>query len=267
MAIKLIAIDLDDTLLNSDFEISPRNAAAVHKAQAAGLKVIFATGRMYASAQKFAEQLQLDVPLVSYNGALVKGGLSGKVYEEHPIKLETALALLAYCKERHYYIQAYQGSQLLVKEENAFSRLYTKISGIPATPVGEALYQIKQPPYKLLLMTRPKEFDATWQDVSVRFKGQVDVTSSKDNFLELMEPGINKWNAVSAIGKLYGVNREEIMCIGDSNNDLVMIKHAGLGVAMGNAKESVRQAAKLVTASNNEDGVALAIETILQAKS
>ena len=116
-------------------------------------------------------------------------------------------------------------------------------------------------------MTSSKEFEATWKDVSVRFKGQVDVTSSKDNFLELMEPGINKWNAVSAIGKLYGVTREEIMCIGDSNNDLVMIKNAGMGVAMGNAKESVRQAAKLVTASNNEDGVALVIETILQVKS
>lgn len=266
LAIKLIALDLDDTLLNSNFEISERNAAAIHHAQAAGIIVMIATGRMFNSAKKFADFLDLDLPMVTYNGALVKGSRSQKIYAEQPIKLATALELLAYCKERGYYIQAYQGEQLLVKENNAFSRRYTEISGIPATPVGEELYHIKKAPYKLLMMTRPEEFDRTWKDVEKNFAGKVDVTSSKDNFLELMEPGVNKWHAVQAVAQLYRIRPEEIMCIGDSNNDLVMIKNAGLGVAMGNAKDRVRQAAKLVTASNNEDGVALAIETVLQAK-
>lgn len=266
MAIKLIAIDLDDTLLNSKIAISERNAAAIHKAQAAGIIIMLATGRMFNSATKFADFLGLDVPLVTYNGALVKGSRSQMVYYEHPLQLSTALELLTYCRERQYYIQAYQGDKLLVKEANAFSKRYTEISGIPATPVGEELYQIKKAPYKLLMMTKQEEFTETWKDVETKFKGKVDVTSSKDNFLELMEPGVNKWNAVRAIGMLYHINETEIMCIGDSNNDLPMIKNAGLGVAMGNAKDNVRRAAKMVTATNDEDGVALAIETVLQAK-
>ena len=98
MTIRLIASDMDDTLLNSDTKISERNAAAIRKAIDAGIIFMIATGRMYVSVKPFADALGLDVPLVTYNGALVKGSKSGKVYFEHPLKLETALELLAYCK-------------------------------------------------------------------------------------------------------------------------------------------------------------------------
>ena len=263
MAIKLIASDMDDTLLNSKTKLSERNAAAIRKAIAAGIVFLIATGRMYVSVKPYADTLGLDVPLVTYNGALVKGSKSGKVYYEHPLKLETALELLAYCKEKGYYIQSYQGDELWVKEATEFSAFYTRISGIPATPVGERLYHPETAPYKLLAMTKPEEFQKVWQDIQRQFAGKVVVTSSRDNFLELMEPGVNKWNAVKAVAKVYGIKPEEIMCIGDSNNDLCMIENAGIGVAVANAKPAVRAAAKLVTVSNDEDGVAQVIEQVL----
>ena len=103
MTVKLIASDMDDTLLNSDTKISERNAAAIRKAIDKGIIFMIATGRMYVSVKPFADALGLDVPLVTYNGALVKGSKSGKVFFEHPLKLETALELLAYCKEKDYY--------------------------------------------------------------------------------------------------------------------------------------------------------------------
>ena len=112
-------------------------------------------------------------------------------------------------------------------------------------------------------MTKAEKFQAVWQDFAAKFKGKLDVTSSKDNFLELMEPGINKWEAVKAVAASYGIKPEEIMCIGDSNNDVKMIAHAGIGVAVGNAKDVVKNQAKIVTASNDHDGVALVIEAIL----
>lgn len=263
MAIKLIATDMDDTLLGSNIQISERNAAAIKKAIDAGIVVMIATGRMYVSVKPFADKLGLDVPLVTYNGALVKGSQSGKVYYEHPLKLQSALDLLAYCKEKGYYIQAYVGNELLVRTPNLFSKEYTRIANVPARPVGEELFNLKQAPYKLLAMTKPEDFKAVWKDVEERFDGRVEVTSSKDCFLELMEPGVNKWEAVKAVGEMYGIKPEEIMCIGDSNNDLTMVKNAGLGVAVANANEAVRKAAKMVTASNDEDGVALAIEAVL----
>ena len=92
-------------------------------------------------------------------------------------------------------------------------------------------------------MTTSDKFEATWQDVAEKFKGKVDVTSSKDNYLELMEPGVNKWQAVKQLAESFGIKPEEIMCIGDSNNDLSMIKNA-----------------------NDNDGVGLAIENILTAQ-
>ena len=263
MQIKLIASDMDDTLLNNDRQISARNEAAIKKAIEAGIVFTLASGRMYCSMQPYAQKLGLDVPLVSYNGALVKGALSGKVYVNHPLKLETALDLLAYVKEKGHYVQVYMGDNLYVKEENDFSRMYAKISGIQPIALGEKIYHIEEAPNKLLLMTAPDKFEATWKDVEGTFKGRVDVTSSKDNYLELMEPGVNKWQAVKQLAEGFGIKPEEIMCIGDSNNDLSMIKNAGIGVAVANAKPQVQKYAKMITASNDNDGVGLAIENIL----
>ena len=129
MTVKLIASDMDDTLLNSNTKLSERNAAAIHKAIDEGIVFLIATGRMYVSVKPYADALGLDVPLVTYNGALVKGSKSGKVYYEHPLKLETALELLAYCKEKGYYIQSYQGDELWVKEETVFSAESLQITG------------------------------------------------------------------------------------------------------------------------------------------
>ena len=112
-------------------------------------------------------------------------------------------------------------------------------------------------------MTKSEEFADVWQQFKKDFAGKLDVTSSKDNFLELMEPGVNKWEAVKSVAASYGVQPQEIMCIGDSNNDVKMIANAGIGVAVANAKDSVKENAKIITASNNDDGVALVIESIL----
>ena len=263
MEIKLIASDMDDTLLNSKCQISKRNAAAIKAALAAGKIFLFATGRMYVSVKPFAERLGLDVPLVTYNGALVKGSLSGKVFYEHKMKLSTANEVLEYCREKGYYLQLYVGDNILIHTENACSRMYSKISGIQTTAIGDAVYHTDEAPYKILLMTKVEEFQEVWQDFAQRFQGKLDVTSSKDNFLELMEPGINKWEAVKSVAASYGITPAEIMCIGDSNNDVKMIANAGIGVAVGNAKDSVKDHAKIVTASNDNDGVALVIESIL----
>ena len=263
MEIKLIASDMDDTLLNSKCQISARNEAAIKSALAAGKIFLLATGRMYVSVRPYAERLGLDVPLVTYNGALVKGSLSGKVFYEHKMTLKTANEVLAYCREKGYYLQLYVGDSILIHTENDCSRMYSKISGIQTTAIGDAVYHTDEAPYKILVMTKPEEFQQVWQCIAERFKGKLDVTSSKDNFLELMEPGINKWEAVKSVAASYGITPAEIMCIGDSNNDVKMIANAGIGVAVGNAKDAVKNHAKIVTASNDNDGVALVIEAIL----
>ncbi len=263
MEIKLIASDLDDTLLNSDTQISDRNAAVIRAALEKGIIFLIATGRMYISAVKFAERLGLDVPLVTYNGALVKENISGRVLYENRLNYDTAKEILDYCKANHRYVQVYVGDEILVAEKGYWTEMYEKISGIKIRIAGDEAFNIKEAPYKLLAISEEGHFEEMWQEFEEKFGDKIDITSSKDNFLELMEPGINKWDAVKAVAAQYGIKPEEIMCIGDSNNDMKMIANAGLGVAIGNAKDKVKDCAKIITASNDEDGVALVIEQIL----
>ena len=263
MQIKLIASDMDDTLLNHDNKISERNANAIRSALAKNVIFMIATGRMFCSARPYALDLGLDVPLVTYNGALVKGAKRGEVFYEHKLNYDTALKVLAYCKEHKYYAQVYIGDDILVDKKGKWSAKYSEIIGVPITEIGEAVYEIKEAPYKILVMTETEDFQPAWKAFAEKFAGKIVVTSSRDNFLELMEPGVNKWEAVKSVAESYKIKPEEIMCIGDSNNDLAMIKNAGVGVAVGNAKDSVKEHAKIVTASNNDDGVAMVVEAIL----
>lgn len=263
MQIKLIASDMDDTLLNKEHKLSQRNAKAIQSALERNIIFLLATGRMYCSARPHSLKMGLDVPLVTYNGALVKGSKSGEVFYEHKLDYDTAKEVLAYCKEHKYYAQVYIGDDILVDKKGKWSDMYAFIIGVPITEIGEELYKITEAPYKILVMTEPEDFDAAWKNFAEKFAGRLVVTSSRDNFLELMEPGVNKWEAVKAVAASYNIKPEEIMCIGDSNNDIAMIKNAGIGVAVANAKDSVKEQAKIVTASNDDDGVALVVEAIL----
>lgn len=268
MAIKLIASDMDDTLLNSHHKISDENKLAIKKAIDAGVIFLIATGRLYKGAVPFARDLGLDIPMITYNGALVKGSMSGKVFYEHKMKFETAQKVLDYCKEHGYYVQFYSGSDdILVEKITDYSIAYQNIIGTPITGVGEEFYQAKEAPYKMLLVIEGDVFEQRWKEFERDFEGLLDVTSSKTNFLELMEPGVNKWEAVKSVAATYGVKPEEIVCIGDSNNDIPMIEKAGVGVAVANAKDSVKPFAKYITARTNDEGaVAEVIDLVLEGK-
>ena len=261
--IKLIACDMDDTLLNSDGKISPKNTEAIRKAIGCGKVFLLATGRMYVSALPHAINLGLNVPLVTYNGALVKETYSGDVLYEHKMKLQTASDVMRYCKKKNLYVQLYIGNNIFIKEENAYSRMYSRISGIPTDAIGDDVFLPWEEPYKILVMSEEEFFLDTWNDIAENFAGHLDVTSSKKNFLELMEPGVNKWEAVKNVAARSDIKPCEIMCIGDSNNDIGMIANAGVGVAVANARKEVKKHAKIVTASNSGDGVALVINSIL----
>lgn len=268
MDIKLIACDMDDTLLTSDKKISERTRAAINKAIELGKIFLIATGRMFVSARPYAESLGLDVPLITYNGALIKGSQSGKVFFEHKMKLETAREVLRFCKENGYYLQYYINDDVCVEKSNEFSEYYGRVQNIPIAVLGEAFYDLQQAPYKMLIISPLEDAAKVRSDFEQHFADKLDIYNSQPNFLELMEPGVNKWRAVKAVAEQFNVCPEEIMCLGDSGNDYDMVSHAGIGVAVANANEKVLKAAKIVTASNDNDGVAMVLESILteQAK-
>lgn len=260
MAIKLVALDLDDTLLDSKLAISPRACAAIRQAVAKGVTVTIATGRMYSSALPYAKQLELDVPLITYNGALIKACLSGETLLHRPVDQDLAREALALCRERGWYIQTYMDDTLYVKELDEHAAYYAKFSGRPAVPIGDRLYAAEVAPTKMLCMSTQEGIAEMYHTFKETFGSKLTLAISKPTFMEITHPEANKGRALAFLADKLRIKQEEIMAIGDSGNDVDMITYAGWGVAMGNASPAVKAIARLETLANDADGVAEAIE-------
>lgn len=260
MTIKLVAVDMDDTLLDAKQIVSPRTRAAIKQAVKEGVTVTIATGRMYSSAVPYARQLELDVPIITYNGALIRSSLSGETFLHRPIEASVAAGILARASEENWYIQSYLDDVLYIEENNEKSAYYEKVAGIKAVPVGEKLYSMPGAPTKMLILDEPDKIQQIKNRIHREFGEKITLATSKPNYLEMNQPGVNKGVALLYLAKTLGAEQHEVMAIGDSQNDLDMIECAGFGVAMGNAAPNVKKAAQAVTGRHDADGVAEAIE-------
>lgn len=254
---------MDDTLLNDDKKISAENAAAIRQATRAGILVLLATGRMYESVLPYALQLHMNVPLICYNGALVKGSTDKKILFERTMDSKISQSIFQFGREIGLHMQGYWNGQVYTDYLNDSSRWYSKMINIPVQPIGSKLYTEPHQTYKILGMAEPDAFISQWQALQKKFQGQTEITTSIKNFLEILIPGIDKWSAIANLAAESKISQEEIMCIGDSLNDLSMITNAGTGVAMGNANPEVQKHATWTVADNNHNGVAEAIKKAL----
>ena len=261
--IKLVALDMDDTLLNKQAEISARSSDVIRRAIAQGVTVTIATGRMFRSAQPFAARLGLDVPLITYNGALVRAALSGETLLHRPIDAEIAAEVLAIFKKRGWYLQSYVDDVLYVAEMNDKARYYENLAKVKAFSLGDEFYSRRQSPTKLLAMAEPDQVAEMKQVLQTRFGERLYLAISKPTYLEMVNPLVNKGTALSFLAERMGIDRGQVMAVGDSFNDLDMIEYAGWGVAMGNAPEAVKSRAKAVVSANDKDGVAEAFERFI----
>lgn len=260
LPIKLIAVDIDDTLLNPDNVISRRNAEVIRQAQEQGITVTIATGRMYCSARPFAQQLGIDVPLITYNGALIKNSLSGDVLHFQPIKPDIAAAVLELFQRQGWYIQTYIDDVLYVKEVSSKARQYEALAKVEAIALGDEVYARHKGLLKMLAIAEREQLAVIQEAVRQEIGNELNIANSKVNYIELTHPLANKGIALDFLAKKLGIRQEQVMAIGDSTNDLDMLRYAGCSVAMGNAQDKVKKAARYVTLSNREDGVASAIE-------
>ncbi len=262
MSIKLVATDLDDTLLRNDLTISPRVTEAVRKAKEQGVTVTFATGRMPASTRPYARELGIDVPIITYNGAMIQEAISKKVLLRKVIPVALAHNIISFLSEGIVHFHMYLKDQVFVPKMNKWSEEYARKTRVPVEE-GD-LFQLLQEEgegiEKIILFDEP-EILAKWSNtIREKFPEQLHLTSSKPYFLELMHPEVNKGSTLLSFAAGMGIKPEEVMAIGDGLNDLEMIRSVGLGVAVANAHEEVKAVAKVITTSNEEDGVAEAIE-------
>lgn len=253
---KMLAIDLDDTLLNSQLKISERNKEYIQRAREAGVHVTLATGRMYCSALRYARELELNLPLITYQGALVKEAVSGETLLHRPVPLDLARQVIDRAKTLNYHINVYVNDTLYVEKLTPEAEAYQRISGITAHPVGDLLKFLNQSPTKVLIVGGVNEMDDLEQEMKRLFNNTLHITKSKPHFLEFSHPEATKGHALDTLARRWGLTPHQVIAIGDAPNDLEMLEYAGLGVVVENAKSPVKEKADYVTCSNDQDGVA-----------
>jgi Cof subfamily protein (haloacid dehalogenase superfamily) len=260
--IRLFATDLDGTLLDDSGNIPDRNREALSKIIERGVRVAICTGRMYKSAMAFASQLGLrNTPVVCYNGSMVRD-TEGNTSLHIRLDMDVALKLLAIFKERGVYVQAYIEDELYVKNATASEfQNYTKYFGVAGRPIGDALYSPQTAPTKLLAITSGIDAShALIGEFSELFGGSLYVTTSNEDFVEMMNPAAGKGPCLKKVAETLGIPMENVMATGDGENDAEMIRLAGVGIAVANARQKAKDAATCIAPSNEECGVAWAIE-------
>ena len=258
--IKMFVTDIDGTLLVPGKKVSEKNIEAVHKMIAAGVKVIIATGRMHCAALPVAAQLGVSVPIISYNGAVIKSS-SGEMIHAKYMDEGKALALINFFEERGWCLQSYSDDVLYVPKRDNGVIFYETMLSVTATEVGwDGLRsRLKDVPKLLSVSDTPEETDEKLAAVEKVFGGQIEITRSAPRFCEFMSLGISKASAIKILADKYGIANDEILAIGDSDNDLPMIMSVGCGVAMGNAVARVKAACPRITDTCENDGFAKAV--------
>jgi Cof subfamily protein (haloacid dehalogenase superfamily) len=268
--IKLLIVDIDGTIAGKSNQVTNRVKTAIHAAQAKGVRVGIATGRMYKSALKFHQEIGADFPLIAYQGAWIQDPEMGTIHRHLPVPVKIARELIDYFEQSHLFnklsLHVYLDDRLYVRDINPDTELYIGRSGIPAHPVGDLRKVLTANPTKILAMSEDINLiDSLLLDLRHRYpQDTLHITTSVPIFLEATQSGVNKGSAIDYIAtKLLGISAENVLAIGDNFNDVEMIDYAGIGVAMGNAPDDVRAIADWVAPHIEADGVAAAIEKFI----
>lgn len=258
--IKLVALDLDDTVLGPDRSISDRVKRAIKLVQERGARVVLVTGRMFCAAAPFAVALGLPGPLVAYQGSLVKSLAPRSVWRHLQIPPSRLQELLLWLEREPVHINLYIDDALHVAALNDEARRYAEYSQVEVKAVGRLSTFAAKAATKVVAIGEPSHFDDMEARARDLFGADLAVNRSYDHFLEFGHQGATKSQALAWLGEKWGIKPRAMLAIGDGANDLDMIEYAGIGVAMANGAPVVQRAADFVTASNREDGVALALE-------
>ncbi|MFF2885317.1 Cof-type HAD-IIB family hydrolase [Paenibacillus sp. NPDC057967] len=236
---KLIALDMDGTLLNEQSEVSRENAEWVQRALDAGITVSFSTGRGFASALPYAEQLKLTTPMITVNG--------GEIWTEpHVLYKRTELSPV-YIQRLHELAQQYPEVWFWAYTTG---EIYNKERWFDATHNYDSFHWLKFGYYT--------EDDRARELIlaEVQSWGGLEITNSSLQNIELNPLGVSKASALKDLCEWMDIDMSQVVAAGDSLNDIAAIREAGLGVAMGNAQDAVKEAADVVTLTNQEHGVA-----------
>ena len=267
MAYEVLVLDIDGTLTNSKKEITEKTLEAVISAQNEGIKVVIASGRPTAGIKDIAKKLKLDEYggyVLSYNGAKITNFKTKEVIYNETLPKEMIPAIYEEAVEQKVGIVTYEGSDAISGNGiDEYNQLEARINGIGLREVEDFPNYVRFSVNKCLLTGEPSHMAEVEKKMKERFGSFLNIYRSEDFFVEVMPQNIDKAYSLGKLLKHLGLDRSQMIACGDGFNDLSMIKYAGLGVAMANAQEVVKEAADYITLSNDEDGVAKVINKFM----
>lgn len=260
---RLLAIDLDGTLLNPDRIITPRTHKALQEAAAAGLTIVIVTGQSLPVLRHMCAELPLTAAQITHNGAMIVDIDNNTILYEQPLPTEQILPALDALRRLGFY-RVYHTHQRTYVDSGMPPLHYSYRPPLPPAIRIEDITSIyPQPCIKLAAVGEITTIREKRQELERLFAGKLYITQSAPRLLEVMHPDVSKDKALRIIAQRLGIAPEEVVAFGDNHNDIGMIRLAGLGVAMGNAHDEVKAVADHVTHSNAEDGVAAVIEEMV----
>lgn len=263
MKYKLIASDFDDTILNSNFQYSSYLKETINKYIKSGGKFVIATGRMTDGIIGYCKDLGLKGEVVSYQGAVISDIESGKIIDENFIDKNDAIMIAKYIEENGFYFHTYRGNNFLVERCTAYTKMYSSLCNVKykeiKMPISKYLKDNDISPLKMMIITDENKVMGLIDTLQKEFGDKFLFNTSKKWAVEIVSKNVNKGNAIKKICEKYGIKREETISIGDSLNDLPMIKFAELGVIVENGSVEAKKEADIIAPSNDNEGVAYII--------
>jgi len=271
---KMICIDIDGTLIKSDHTLSVETIKAIRRARDKGVMIVLSTGRMYRSARLYADELELDFPIISANGSYVRDKATSEIIYEKNLSKDDLTFIMEVLDKYGVKINFYNKDTMYISEHRDYVSRYEALSKtLPPEKRIEIKYITKEYPMNDFIeefggyiqkgIVFPNEGIISAIRNEVAENKLLKVVSSGDDNIEFTSHLADKGLGVLALAKARNIKPSEIICIGDSENDLSMLKVAGLAVAMGNAIPIVKEVAEYITDTNENDGVAKMINKFI----
>ncbi|MFL0249723.1 Cof-type HAD-IIB family hydrolase [Clostridium neuense] len=279
MKYKLLCLDMDGTVLSDEKKVTKENLDAIKAAHSLGVKIAICTGRLFANARVYADMFGIKAPIIASNGAYIRDKDSDEVIYKSVLGKEKSKQLYSIVEKYGFLLffnecdcvistkkfddnkNIYVKMNKELPEDRRVRLVYTENMQDTIEKEGDEILKCICIDREAIKNNNYDKLNAAREEI--KKVGGFEIASSfRDNF-EVMCSGVSKGSAVKVLADFYGIKQEEVMCIGDNENDLSMIEYAGMGVAMGNAEESVKKVSNYITDTNNNSGVAKAINKFI----
>lgn len=266
MEYKLMAVDIDGTLLDSKGNLTEETRNAIKLGVEKGLVFTIATGRPIQGVEYLIEMLNLDLPFITYNGAMVVMGKSREVLYEQKLSAVDAKAVIELGNKFDATIIVWKDNALYINRIDEKSEKYKGISGVEPILIEDVDTVIKEGVTKIVWYDEIEKIEIVEGEVGKYLGSNINYHTSRPYLLEFVDKNASKAIAMKKLGEHFDIKQSEMIAIGDGFNDLSMIEYAGLGVAMANSKAAIKEKANYITLSNDENGVAAVINKFVLKK-